>query len=131
MSSFTKPLIVSKINNGSWKTYRRFTYYIDYVGGDSITVPKGFITDFASIPRMFWIILPPDGEYTQAAVLHDYLYFKQSRSRKEADQIFLDAMGVLEVPNWKRYPMYHAVRMFGWIPWRNHKKRNEKSNKVD
>ena len=29
---------------------------------ESVIVPKGFVTDFASIPRVFWSALRPDGE---------------------------------------------------------------------
>ena len=117
MSSFTEPLTVTK-HGRWWVTAKQFTYY---VGEDknsvTITVPRGFHTDFASVPRVFWIILPPDGKYTQAAVLHDYLYSEQICERKTADRIFINAMKVLGVPLWKRRVMYRAVRMFGWIPW--------------
>ena len=37
----------------------------------AVTVPTGFVTDFASIPRIFWSALRPDGEYAYAAVVHD------------------------------------------------------------
>src|SRR5437868_748210 len=39
-----------------------------------IVVPAGFVTDFASIPRAFWSGMSPHGQYSRAAVLHDYLY---------------------------------------------------------
>lgn len=124
MSSFTQPLTVTKIGSRLWRVERSFTYYLGSEENPSgkITVPKGFITDFASVPRAFWWLFPPDGQYTQAAVLHDYLYFKAFSSRKWADEIFYEAMGVLEVPWWKRKLMYRAVRLFGWIPWRNKKR---------
>ncbi|EAA2596645.1 hypothetical protein DNM18_25345, partial [Salmonella enterica subsp. enterica] len=38
---------------------------------DVIEVPKGFITDHATIPRIFWILLPPDGRYAKAAIIHE------------------------------------------------------------
>ena len=28
----------------------------------TVKVPEGFVTDFASVPRVFWTALPPDGE---------------------------------------------------------------------
>jgi hypothetical protein len=46
---------------------------------------------------MFWSALRPDGEYAYAAVVHDYLYWTQSRSREEADQILKMAMEDSEV----------------------------------
>lgn len=39
-----------------------------------ITVPKGFMTDLTSIPKMMDKALPPDGQYAPAAVVHDFLY---------------------------------------------------------
>ena len=86
-------------------------------GGLSIVVPEGFVTDFASIPRIFWAILPHDGAYAPAAVVHDYLYSLRFKgcSRFLADSIFRDAMARLNVPIWRRVPMYYAVRAFGWL----------------
>lgn len=46
----------------------------EYVGGAQVlTIPDGFSTDLASVPRLFWSLLPPDGRYEDAAVLHDWL----------------------------------------------------------
>jgi hypothetical protein len=38
-----------------------------------ITVQKGFVTDFASVPKFAQVIYPPTGYYGHAAVLHDLL----------------------------------------------------------
>jgi len=62
---------------------------------EAVSVPNGFVTDFASIPRIFWSALRPDGEHAYAAVVHDYLYWTQIRSREEADHILKMAMGIL------------------------------------
>lgn len=76
-------------------------------------VPAGFETDFASIPRIFWNILPPIGSYAQAAVVHDYLYQTRKISRKEADLTFLLLMKSDGVNFLIRTIMYWAVRLFG------------------
>ena len=40
-----------------------------------VDVPAGFEFDGASVPRLFWWLLPPlSGESAEAAALHDYLY---------------------------------------------------------
>ncbi|EBE6564298.1 DUF1353 domain-containing protein, partial [Salmonella enterica] len=65
------------------------------------------------VPRIFWTILPPDGKYAKAAIIHDWMYDNALRTKKEADLIFLDGMTVLGVPKWKRIIMYYAVRLFG------------------
>src|SRR5690348_11529740 len=41
-----------------------------------VKVPIGFVTDFASIPRVFWTMLPKDGLYTYPAIIHDFLYWE-------------------------------------------------------
>ena len=84
-------------------------------------VPAGFLTDGASVPRMFWSVCPPMSNYTNAAVLHDYLYHKALNgnlrpcgyTREEADDLFLAAMEFLGVARWRRKIMYRAVRWFG------------------
>ena len=95
-----------------WEIYEDLTYKDDKLG-IKVTVPKGQTTDFASIPRIFWPILPPVGRYSRAAVVHDYLYRHGLFTRKDCDLIFLHAMEELNVAKWKRVIMYRAVRLFG------------------
>lgn len=93
--------------------------------GKSFVVPAGFVTDFASIPRVFWNIYPPIGRYTRAAVLHDYLYRMGLITRAQADAYFLEAMLDCESPWYERYPIYHQVRLWGWLAWRENAKLRE------
>ncbi|EEH9150712.1 DUF1353 domain-containing protein, partial [Salmonella enterica subsp. enterica serovar Kentucky] len=96
-----------------WRVYEPFEFYLSSDNSDAIEVPAGFVTDLASVPRIFWTLLPPDGKYAKAAIIHDYMYDNALRTKKEADRIFLDGMIVLGVPKWKRMIMYWAVRSFG------------------
>lgn len=82
-----------------------------------ITVPAGFITDGASIPRLFWAVLSPFGDYFEAAVIHDYLYSVHNTkfTRGQADLIFKEAMYNVGVPWYRREVIYLAVRMFGSV----------------
>ena len=123
MSRFTEALVVSPLSDGNtWVVLKSFGYDVGEEGsGNTVEVKKGFVTDFASIPRLFWILLPRWGKYGNAAVIHDWLYWCQDRTRAEADRIMLEAMGVLFVPNWQKYAIYLFVRVFGLISWhRNH-----------
>ena len=58
-----------------------------YVGGrgDIITIPSDFETDLASVPRIFWALLPPVGVYEAAAVLHDALCVRLAEERETGD----------------------------------------------
>ncbi|EDU8189745.1 DUF1353 domain-containing protein [Salmonella enterica subsp. diarizonae] len=112
MSRFTTPAILEMLGHYLWRVHESFTFYLSDDNSDVIEVPAGFITDLATIPRIFWILLPPDGKYAKAAIIHDYLYDNALRTKWEADRIFLDGMTVLGVPRWKRTIMYWAVRLF-------------------
>lgn len=93
-----------------WVTREPLVYNRD---AEVITVPADFHTDLASVPKALWAVMPPFGNHTKAAVLHDYLYFVGIRPRKECDEIFLEAMAAMGVSKTRRYLMYWAVRAFG------------------
>ncbi len=120
MSVFTEQLVVTPLSDGkTWVILRPFSYDVGKIGsGNKVSVTTGFMTDFASIPRLLWIFLPCWGKYGNAAVIHDWLYWAQERPRKEADGIMLEGMGVLKVPCWQKYPIYIAVRTLGWMAWK-------------
>ena len=88
----------------------------------ALVVPKGFVTDFASIPRVFWLIFKPDGNYAYAAVLHDYLYWQQDRPKSTADAIFRAAMDDLKIKDWQSAILFHAVDVFGSYAWESNAK---------
>ena len=78
---------------------------------DSWTVPAGFVTDFASVPRVLIWLIPRYGDYTQAAVLHDWLVRERVVSRSDADGLFRRAMRELGVSRLRRWLMWAAVRL--------------------
>ncbi len=126
MSSFTNPLRVEALEENTWKLLEQFEYHVGHLGSnDIVKVPIGYETDFATIPQIFWSIIPPWGKYGKAAVVHDFLcsdgYFirvvdgvdvKVPVTRLEADNIFLEAMTVLDVDDVTKYAMYGAVRAY-------------------
>ena len=87
-----------------------------------LVVPKGFVTDYASIPRVIQLLIPKLGRHRKAAVLHDYLYAKdcdyQSLLQAECDSVFLSAMKGSGVSKWKRCSLYSGVRVGGWASFR-------------
>lgn len=82
-----------------------------------ISVPVGFVTDFASIPRAFWSLLRPDGNYAYAAVIHDFLYWTQLTTRENSDMIIKLAMGDFKIPKTEADAIYTAVRAGGGKAW--------------
>ena len=98
-----------------WILTEHCIYQSDLLGDDGktvlVTVPSGFVTDLASIPRIFRLLVPKNGRHRAAAIIHDYLcMLKLDFSRVTADKIFREAMKVLHVPKLRRWAMYIAVR---------------------
>ena len=94
-----------------------------------VSVPKGYITDLASVPRFCWAFIAPF-DVARAAVVHDILYEKintaykgekiltkhdREKYRKVAEDVFKEGMesAVPPVPKWKIWAAYNAVRVFG------------------
>jgi hypothetical protein len=92
-----------------------FTFFYE---GHLITIPKGFQTDCASVPRLplLWLCFGDEGEI--AAYCHDYLYRIDSDpecSKFFADDVFYEMMKFTNDPDsaWKRELMLFAVSKFG------------------
>lgn len=117
-------LKLKPVNNGKCILEADYIYSIN---GFLITVPKGFITDGASIPKSLQWIYDPYGKYIKAAVIHDYLYSKYNDTginRTLADKIFDFIMKETGVNGKTRRKFYVAVKYFGKIFWQD-KLKNE------
>jgi hypothetical protein len=86
-------------------------------GLPQVQVPTGFVTDFASVPRLFWTALPPDGDYTYAAILHDYLYWNQATGKDAADLVLKAAMEDFGVSAAQAFAVYNGVKVGGQSAW--------------
>lgn len=118
MASFKSELIVSPLDETRHFILEEdLVYYSTHLKA-TITVPKGFITDGASIPIGARWLFPFGGKKMQAAVVHDYLYRTGEYSKAEADYVFKEAMKVMGVTSWRVTVMYNAVRYFGGNSWR-------------
>lgn len=107
------------IDTDEWILDEDLVYETDV--GEIIRVPAGFNTDLASIPRALHAVIPLNGKHRKAAVVHDYLYVTQKKTREASDAIFLEAMRTSGVRYTQRYVMYWGVRIGGWAPWRARK----------
>jgi hypothetical protein len=92
---------------------------------EPVVVPAGFVSDLASIPRAFWQILQPTGRHAWAAVVHDYLYWTQTRSREESDLIFKMALEDSRVDPATVEVLYQAVRRFGQSSWEENARKKQ------
>ena len=105
---FKSPLQVEKIGENTWELLAPLVYE----GSIKRIVPKGFKTDFASVPRAVWWFCPPAaGNHAEPAVLHDYMC-ETCPDQAQTDRIFLEAMVANDVGWFKRTIMFNAVRAY-------------------
>ncbi len=123
---FVTSLCVKKIGDQRWLLIDDLVYHTVILDGYFIA-PRGFQTDFASIPRFFWSIYPPVDNYDPAAVIHDAAYghalvtrdsidagtYRVELVKDWADKIFLEALLSCGVSPIRARLMYHAVSLFG------------------
>ena len=89
--------------------------------GPKITIPKGTITDLASVPRILdWVpFLDVDGDSRMPGVLHDGIYkLGRDRGKDFADNILYEACLDLGMANWQAGVYYKGVHWFGADGWR-------------
>lgn len=90
--------------NDTYKILKDFTYR-------DVTVPAGYHTDGASVPRLFWIFWPPNrSTYLPAVVIHDYLCDKEEYLK--ADKYFKEIMKLLEIKPITIFFFHKFVRLY-------------------
>lgn len=95
-----------------------------------IEVPKGYITDLSSIPRLAQSVIPVIGRQNGPSVIHDFIYEPMDPmltdgkthqligwKKEEADMLFLEAMKAAGVHWLRRNAMWMAVRFGGYWAW--------------
>lgn len=128
MSKFLDTLCLTEIDDKIFEICDHPFRYQSDLAGTTFTVPIGFYTDFASVPRIGIIYAMLGDTAHQPAVVHDWLYYSALVTRKMADDVLLEAMNVIGVPAWRRLPIYWGVRMGGWYAWNDHRKKGDSSN---
>ena len=118
MAKFLSPLIAQKLNGANWEITSRLMYQSDLLK-EVISIPVGFVTDFASVPRLPLAFLVAGDTCHEAAVIHDWLYQTHATTRKLSDRVLSEAMRATDVPSWRRLLIYSAVRSWGWIAWKS------------
>lgn len=98
-----------------------YQLYADCEVPGLFVIPEEFATDFASIPRFLWAILPPHLTAMPASVLHDFFYtthpygdkMNMKEERLFADKLFRQHLIEHGISKFQAGVMYNAVRMFG------------------
>lgn len=107
------PLIVQLVDEtagGMWRLDQHMAYTAK--DGRVFVVPAGFETDFASVPRLPVAYALYGNRAHKAATLHDWLIREGVVPRREADDLFLEAMLSTGVPEDIANVMHLAVRSY-------------------
>jgi hypothetical protein len=117
-----QPPVTKEFADGrDWMIFETIEYSIGN-SGVIIIVPKGFVTDYASIPKPLWSFgLSPHGKYGKAAIVHDYLYWKQDCTRMQSDNLLLIAMKESGVSPSQQSEIHLGVRAGGGVAWESNK----------
>ncbi len=100
-------VVVEPVDAVTWRLVERLIYR----GEEEIfLIPAGYVTDFATVPRVAVWLIPRFGSYTKAAILHDFLLTDTEVSSVDADNLFRRALRELGVPPWRRTLMWTGVR---------------------
>lgn len=97
----------NKLQQDFWRVQKSFSFNFLLDGVPAyVSVPRGYLTDGASVPRTLWSIVSPWGRYAAAVIVHDILceYLSivvdgkpHAISRKQADELLYLGLHVLQV----------------------------------
>ena len=116
-----KYLVLGALSNGNY--ILKQPYKIELNNGDLIVIHRGYETNGADIPRLFWRLYPPySPEYMPAVVIHDFLcdraideYANKADLREKflyADNVFREILEKLNISKSKVKIFYNAVRLW-------------------
>jgi hypothetical protein len=91
-------------------------------GAQQFSVPPGFVTDLASIPRTLWWWQAPHEGTMAPAIVHDFLYWEQPCTKDEADAVIYVAMKQAGMKDGAIELVYGGVRTpIGQAAWDKNK----------
>jgi hypothetical protein len=94
-----------------------------------ITVPKGLVTDLASVPRFAQSVVGRVGPHLEASIVHDFMYVAwqckcmagrgaKDKDRRFADEVFLAGMKEAGMEWVDRQSIYEVVRLAGDVVYK-------------
>jgi hypothetical protein len=108
-----KQPVVSFIPADKWWERAKWQLEEDYQGYSGQKVPKGFITDGASVPFLFQWLFSPTGQYFGASIIHDYLLVS-SGNWNIANELFEIELKASNTPKWRVTVMMLGVNFWAF-----------------
>lgn len=114
-SEFLTKLRVEQVTEDDWILLEPLVYYSELLGR-KVTVPAGFVTDFASVPRLPFIYWFAGNTAKAPAVLHDWFYRTNTEdiTRATADALLAEAMEAQGYWKLRSWLMWAGVRIGGY-----------------
>ena len=123
MSKFLDLLSSTEISDSIFAIAEHPFRYQSDVAGRLFTVPVGFFTDFASVPRIVPMIYALLGDTAhEPAAVHDWLYYSAVTTREMADNVLREAIVTFGISAWRATLFFWGVRAGGWAAWNEHRK---------
>ena len=112
MIYFSGDVELQELNETEWTLKEDVSFTNEHL---EVIVKSGFITDGASIPKLFWSIIgsPLEADLLLPAIIHDGLYTDETLPREVCDDLLREMLLLNGVSQLKADLIYNAVRMFG------------------
>jgi len=133
-------IILWVLTTRKWEVAEDWNFSIQMDGQKTTTqymIPKGFISDGASIPKFLRNWVSVTGVLLSGGLIHDYGYKYATlrlatkkptvisiKDQKWFDQLFRDINCDVNGFVILNYGAYYALRLGGWLAWNGHRKRN-------
>lgn len=116
-----QPLIIPIRNEGR-EGYQNFSEWEFWHKGRRFIVEEGFFCDGASVPRLLWPFMPPDGLHRPAALAHDRVFAGHvidgyRFTLWEADLMFLRLMLEAGVHPGRARIAWAGLKFGSWYAW--------------
>lgn len=114
-AQFLSTLQVEQIDEKNWRLLNPLRYYSAILDRE-VVVPAGFVSDFASVPRLPFLYWLAAGKFQAAAVLHDWFYRTDTEdiTRATADALLAEAMQALGYWKIRAWFVWLGVRLGGY-----------------
>ncbi|MYM89560.1 DUF1353 domain-containing protein [Rugamonas sp. FT82W] len=123
-AAFLSPLVTECVDDlaaggrGIWRVMQPFRYY-SAILDRLIEVEPGFLTDYASVPRLPVLYLLFGDTSHKAAVIHDWLYHHHEVcDEATANRVLREASVADGIPAWRSLGIYLGVQIGGAPSWR-------------
>lgn len=120
-----------------WEVTEDYILFVPHLDR-TLLIPKGFIFDGASVPRLLWPIINPTGVLLIGSLVHDFgyrynclldenrniIFDREKDQRKFFDEQIRDINIYVNGASFMNKAAWAALRAFGWAPWLVYRRAN-------